>query len=40
MIKGLDYLVSYAEHSLGEGSYLSAEMLLVYSAAPADWAMC
>ena len=25
-------------HSLGKGSYLSAEMQLVYSTAPADWA--
>ena len=33
-----DYLVSYLEHSLGE-SYFSAEMQLVYSAAPANWDM-
>ena len=33
-----DSFVSYPGHPLGE-SYLSAEMQLVYSAAPADWAM-
>ena len=32
-----DCLVSYLGHSLGE-SNPSAEMQLVYSAAPADWA--
>ena len=32
-----DCLVSYLGHSLGE-SYQSAEMLSVYSAAPANWA--
>ena len=31
------FFVSYAGHLLGE-SYPSAEMRLVYSAAPADWA--
>ena len=31
-----DWLVSHAEHSLGE-SYLSAEMQSVYSAAPTNW---
>ena len=30
-------LVSYTGHSLGK-SYTSAEKLLVYSTAPADWA--
>ena len=34
-----DCLVSYPEHSLGVGSYPSAEKQLVYSTAPADWAM-
>ena len=33
-----DCLVSYQGHSLGE-SYLSAEVQLVYSAAPVDWAI-
>ena len=33
----LDCLVSYTGHSL-EGSYPSAEMQLVYSVAPANWA--
>ena len=32
-----DCLVSYLGHSLGK-SYPSAEMQLVYSTAPADWA--
>ena len=32
-----DCLVSYPGHSLGE-SYPSAEMQLVYSATPAEWA--
>ena len=32
-----DCLVSYLEHLLGD-SYLSAEMRLVYSTAPAEWA--
>ena len=32
-----DHLVSYPGHSLGV-SYSSAEMLSVYSTAPADWA--
>ena len=31
-----DCLVAYPGHSLGE-SYTSAEMQLVYPAAPADW---
>ena len=31
------YKISYPEHPLG-GSYLSAEVQLVYSTAPADWA--
>ena len=34
-----DCLVSYPGHSLGGGYYPSAEKQLVYSAAPADWAM-
>ena len=34
----LDCLVSYPVHSLRPGSYPSAEMQLVYSIAPADWA--
>ena len=33
-----DCLVSYPGHSLGEGSYPSAEKQLVYSPTPADWA--
>ena len=33
-----DCLVSYPGHLLGE-SYPSAEMQLVYSATPADWAI-
>ena len=33
-----DCLVSYAGHSLGGGSYPSAEVQSVYSTAPADWA--
>ena len=33
-----DYLVSYPGHLLGE-SYLSAEMQLVYSTVPADYAI-
>ena len=33
-----DCLVSYPGHLLGEGSYLSAEVQLVYSTAPANWA--
>ena len=33
-----DCLVSYTGHSLG-GSYSSAEVKSVYSAAPADWAI-
>ena len=35
-----DCLVSYSEHSLaaGVGAYPSAEVQLVYSTAPADWA--
>ena len=33
-----DCLVSYAGHSLGK-SYTSAEMLLVVSNAPAEWAI-
>ena len=32
-----DYLISYPEPSLGSGSYLFAEIQLVYSIAPADW---
>ena len=32
----LDCLVSYLRHSLGK-SYPSAEMQLVYSAAPSNW---
>ena len=32
-----DYLVSYPGHSLGK-SYLSVEIQLVHSTAPADWA--
>ena len=31
-------LVSYPGHSLGQGSYPSAEMQSLYSAPPADWA--
>ena len=34
-----DCLVSYAGHSLGGGSYPSAEKQSVYSIAPADWAI-
>ena len=34
-----DCLVSYLGHSLGEGSYPSVEKQLVYSTAPADWAI-
>ena len=34
-----DCLVSYPGHSLGGGSYPSAEVQSVYSTAPADWAM-
>ena len=30
--------MSYTEHSLGVGSYLSAEMKSVYSTALANWA--
>ena len=33
-----DCFVSYPGHSLGGGSYPSAEMQSVYSTAPADWA--
>ena len=33
-----DCLVLYPRHSLRWGSYPSAEMQLVYSTAPADWA--
>ena len=33
-----DCLVSYQGHSLGAGSYPSAEVQSVYSTAPADWA--
>ena len=33
-----DCLVSYRGHSLGGGSYPSAEVQSVYSTAPADWA--
>ena len=33
-----DGSVLYPGHSLGEGSYSSAEMQLVYSTALADWA--
>ena len=33
-----DCLVSYQDIRCGVGSYLSAEMQSVYSAAPADWA--
>ena len=33
-----DCLVPYPEHSLGRGSYPSAEKQLMYSTAPADWA--
>ena len=33
-----DCLVSYPGHSLGGGSYSSAEKQSVYSTAPADWA--
>ena len=33
-----DCLVSYPGHSLGGGSYPSAEKQSVYSTAPADWA--
>ena len=32
-----DCLMSYLGHLLGGGTYSSAEMLLVYSIAPADW---
>ena len=32
----LDHLMSYTGHSLGEGSYPSAEMQSVYSTAPAN----
>ena len=31
-------IVSYPGHSLGRGSYPSAEVQSVYSTAPADWA--
>ena len=34
-----DCLVSYPEHSLGGGSYPSAEVHSVYFTAPADWAI-
>ena len=34
-----DCLVSYPGHSLGGGSYPSAEVQSVYSTAPADWAI-
>ena len=34
-----DCLMSYPGHSLGRGSYPSAEKQSVYSTAPADWAM-
>ena len=34
-----DGLVSYPGHSLGGGSYPSAEKQSVYSVAPANWAM-
>ena len=34
-----DCLVSYPGHSLGWGSYTSAEKQSVYSTAPADWAI-
>ena len=33
-----DFLVSYSEHSLGEGFPPSVEVRSVYSTAPADWA--
>ena len=33
-----DCLVSYSGHSLGVGSYHSAELQSVYSTVPADWA--
>ena len=33
-----DCLVSYPGHSLGGGSYPSAEKQSVYSTGPADWA--
>ena len=33
-----DCLVSYPGHSLGGGSYPSAEMQVVYSTSPVDWA--
>ena len=33
-----DSLVSYCRHSLGWGSYPSAEKQTIYSTAPADWA--
>ena len=33
-----DCLVSYPGHSLGRGSYPSAEVQSVYSTAPANWA--
>ena len=32
-----DCLASYPGHSLGAGSYSSAEVQSVYSTAPADW---
>ena len=35
----LDGLVSYPVHLLGNGFYLSAEIQLVYSIAPADWVL-
>ena len=35
----LDWLVSYPGHSLGGGSYPSAEVQSVYSTAPTDWAI-
>ena len=34
-----DCLVTYPGHSLGGGSYPSAEVQSVYSTAPSDWAM-
>ena len=33
-----DDLMSYLGHSLGKGSYSSAQIQLVYITAPADWA--
>ena len=35
----LDCLVSYLDHSLSGGAYLSAEVQSVYSTGPADGAM-